>query len=116
MSLVDTIQIITGIMTLVATIAVSFTIYWLQLRHEKEMQKIAKLQEHKELEEKAKLFLIDNDAERNYLSWCVIAANVHRLDKHTREIYNSFCRCPEELRNEILKQAGFEMESIKGQT
>ena len=26
-----------------------------------------------------------------------------------------FCRCPEELRNEILKQAGFEIESIKGQ-
>ena len=116
MSLVDTIQIIIGIMTLIATIAVSFTIYWLQLRHEKEMQKIAKLQEHKELEEKAKLFLIDNEAERNYLPWCVIAANTHRLDKHTREIYNSFCRCPEELRNEILKQAGFGVESIKGQT
>ena len=116
MSLVDIIQIIIGIMTLIATIAVSFTIYWLQLRHEKEMQKIAKLQEHKELEEKAKLFLIDNEAERDYLPWCVIAANIHRLDKHTREIYNSFCRCPEELRNEILKQAGFEMESIKGQT
>lgn len=74
------------------------------------------MQEHKELEEKAKLFLIDNEAERDYLPWCVIAANTHRLDKHTREIYNSFCRCPEELRNEILKQAGFEMESIKGQT
>ena len=64
----------------------------------------------------SKLFLIDNEAERDYLPWCVIAANIHRLAKHTREIYNSFCRCPEELRNEILKQAGFEMESIKGQT
>lgn len=39
MSLVDIIQIIIGIMTLVATIAVSFSIYWLQLRHEKETQK-----------------------------------------------------------------------------
>jgi len=115
MLLPDIIQIIIGIMTLVATIAVSFSIYWLQLRHEKEMQKIAKSQAHKELEEKAKLFLIDNEVERDYLPWCVIAANIHRLDKHTRAIYNSFCRCPEELRNEILKQAGFEMESIKGQ-
>ncbi len=115
MSLSDIIQIIIGILSLVATIAVSFAIYWLQLRHEKEMQNIAKLQEHKELEEKAKLFLINNEAERNYLPWCVIAANIHRLDKHTRAIYNSFCCCPEELRNEILKQAGFEMESIKGQ-
>ena len=115
MSLVDIIQIIIGILSLVATIAVSFAIYWLQLHHEKEMQKITKQQEHKELEEKAKLFLIDNYTELNYLPWCVIAANNQRLDKHTREIYNSFCRCPEELRNEILKQAGFKMESIKGQ-
>lgn len=115
MPLADIIQIIIGILSLVATIAVSFAIYWLQLRHEKEMQKIADMQENKELEEMAKLFLIDNEAERGYLPWCVIAANIHRLDKHTREIYNSFCRCPEELRNEILKQAGFEMESIKGQ-
>lgn len=115
-SLVDIIQIIIGIMTLIATITVSFTIYWLQLCYKKEMQKIAKLQEHKELEEKAKLFLIDNEAERDYLPWCVIAANIHWLDKHTREIYNSFCHCPEELRNEILKQVGFGMESIKRQT
>lgn len=115
MSLVDTIQIIIGILTLVATVAVSFTIYWLQLCHEKEMQKMAANQVHKELEEKAKLFLIDNEAERDYLPWCIIAASVCRLDKHTREIYNSFCRCPEELRNEILKQAGFEIRSIKEQ-
>lgn len=116
MSMVDIIQIIIGVMTLVATIAVSLAIYWLQLRHEKEMQEIVKLREHKELEEKAKLFLIDNESEREYLPWCVIAANIHRLDKHTREIYNSFCRYPEELRNEILKQAGIGMESIIGQT
>ncbi len=40
MSLVDIIQIIIGIMTLIATIAVSFSIYCLQLRHEKKMQKM----------------------------------------------------------------------------
>ena len=116
MSLADIIQIIIGILSLVATIAVSYSIYWLQTHHEKEMQKITKQQEHNELEEKAKLFLIDNEAERDYLPWCVIAASVCRLDKHTREIYNSFCRCSEELRNEILKQAGFGVELIKGQT
>lgn len=42
------------------------------------MQKIAKLQEHKELEEKAKLFLIDNETERNYLPWCVISTGRNR--------------------------------------
>ena len=52
MSPADIIQIIIGILSLMATIAVSFAIYWLQLRHEKELQKIVKLQENKELEEK----------------------------------------------------------------
>ena len=40
MSLADIIQIIIGVLSLVATIAVSFLIYWLQSRHEKEIQKL----------------------------------------------------------------------------
>lgn len=27
--------------------------------------------------EKARLFLIDNQEERDYLPWCIIAANLH---------------------------------------
>lgn len=114
MSLVDIIQIVIGTLSLIATIAVSFAIYWLQTRHEKDIEKKARVQEQKELEEKAKLFLMENEAERDYLPWCVIAANLHRLERHTRTIYTSFCRCPEELRNEIFKQAGFEIITIKG--
>ena len=38
MSLADIIQIIIGVLSLVATIAVSFLIYWLQSRHEKEIR------------------------------------------------------------------------------
>ena len=113
MSLVDIIQIVIGCLSLVATIAVSFIVYWLQIRHEKEIQRMEEKQRQKDLEEKAKLFLIDNKSELEYLPWCFIAASICQLDKHTREIYKSFCRCSEELRNEILKQAGFEITSIK---
>ena len=113
MLLTDIIQIVIGVLSLLATIAVSFAIYWLQMHHEKELQRLEKKQKQKELEEKANLFLMDNESERDYLPWCVLAANLHRLEKHTRVIYTAFCRCPEELRDEILKQAGFEISSIK---
>lgn len=111
MTTAEIIQIVIGILSLVATIAVSFLIYWLQTRHEKEIQK---LQAEKELEMKARLFLIDNEPERDYLPWCVIVANLHPLERHSRKIYTAYCRCTEELQNEILRQAGYKSNSIQG--
>lgn len=40
MTTAEIIQIVIGILSLVVTIAVSFLIYWLQTRHEKEIQKL----------------------------------------------------------------------------
>ena len=68
--------------------------------------------QQKELREQATRFLIDNCDELEYLPWCVIAANVTRLKKHTRKIYSDFCRQPEELRNEILHQAGLKIRTF----
>ena len=109
MTLADIIQIIIGVLSLVATIAVSFFIYWLQTRHEREIEKIEAKREQKELEEKAHVFLSENNAERDYLPLCVMASNLNRHDAHTRQIYTNFCRCPVELQNEILRQAEFDM-------
>ena len=94
MTLADIIQIVIGVLSLLATIVVSFAIYWLQMRHEKELQRLEEKQKQKDLEEKANLFLMYNESERDYLPWCVLAANPHRLEKHTRDIYTYFCRCP----------------------
>lgn len=52
MTTAEIIQIVIGILSLVATIAVSFLIYWLQTRHEKEIQKLQDEKEQKELETK----------------------------------------------------------------
>lgn len=114
MSLADIIQIIIGVLSLVATIAVSFLIYWLQSRHEKEIQKLQCEKERIALQEKARLFLIDNQEERDYLPWCIIAANLYPLEKHTRKIYSEYCRCSEELQNEILNQAGYKIKQFTG--
>lgn len=114
MTIADIIQIIIGILSLVATIAVSFLIYWLQTRHEKEIQKLQDEKERKELEQEARSFLINNESERDYLPWCVIASSLHPLERHSREIYTAYCRCSEELQNEILRQAGFRGHQIEG--
>ena len=50
-----------------------------------------------------------NSEEREYLPLCVMATNLHRHDKHTRNIYTNFCRCSSELQEEILRQAEFDM-------
>ena len=110
----DIIQIVIGILSLLATIAVSFFIYWLQSRHEKEIERIETKQKQKELEEKAHVFLSENTDERDYLPWCIIAANLHRHEKHTRNIYTNFCRCSKDLQAEILRQAGLTINLIEG--
>ncbi len=107
MTRAEIIQIVIGILSLIATIAVSILIYWLQTRHEKEIQRIQEEKEKKELEAEARSFLIDNESERDYLPWCVIAANLHPHERHSRKIYTEYCRCREDLRNEILYQAGY---------
>ena len=78
MAIADIIQIVIGVLSLLATGAVSFSIYWLQSRHEKEIESADAKREQKELEEKAHVFLSENNSERDYLRWCIIAENVHR--------------------------------------
>lgn len=112
MTVADIIQIIIGILSLIATVFVSFFIYWLQTRHEKELRRQEELEKYKLLVEKAHTFLIDNEEERDFLPWCIIASNLHRHEKHTRSIYTNFCRCSEELQSEILKQAQFNIDII----
>lgn len=106
------IQIIIGVLSIFATGFVSFFIYRLQKRHENEVEQIEEKIRKKQLEEEAHKFLIDNEEERDFLTWCVMAANLYRHEKHTRKIYTNFCRCSEELQNEILRVAQFNIRTI----
>lgn len=112
----EIVQIIIGSLTLIVTAFVPVMIYWLQKRHEKEIDDVRKEQTAKELANKANEFLIDHESECDYLPWCVMAAALHRHEHHTRKIYTDYCRCDIELQKEILKQAGFTVESIEDDT
>lgn len=114
MTVAEIVQIVIGALSLAATVAVSFLIYWLQHRHEKDIERIEEKRKQAELTEEAHRFLIDNADEEEYLPWCVIAANQHRHAHHVRKIYTHFCRCPEELQNKILEIAGFTLRTIDG--
>ena len=114
MTAAEIIQIVIGTLSLVATVAVSFFIYWLQSRHEKEMAKIEEAHRQENLAEEANNFLIDHEDERDYLPWSTIATNLHQHERHNRKIYTDFCRCSVELQNKILEMAEFTIRTIKG--
>lgn len=114
MTVAEIVQIVIGALSLAATVAVSFLIYWLQHRHEKDIERIEEKRKQTELTEEAHRFLIDNADEEEYLPWCVIAANQHRHAHHVRKIYTNFCRCSEELQNKVLEIAGFTLRTIDG--
>ena len=79
MSAAEIVQIIIGALSLVATIAVSFLIYWFQHRHELELERAEQKKQDEILEQEAHEFLIKNEAEREYLPWCIIATNLYKF-------------------------------------
>lgn len=113
MSTSEIIQIVLTSMSFVASIVVSFLVYWLQRKHEKEVNNLEEKRRKVELENKADCFLIDNESEREYLPYCMVANNFHKLDRHTHSIYTNFCRCSEELQTEILKKAEINLPQIQ---
>lgn len=99
-------------LSLVATIAVSFMIYWLQRHHEKEIEHLQEERRKQELQNEANKFLVDNEEERDCIPWCVLASQLHRHEHHTREIYKNFCRASDELQCEILHMAGYKLQLL----
>ncbi len=112
MTKAEIIQIILSSVSLVCTVVISFLVYCLQRRHEKAMRKIEDDRRREQLENEATKFLIENELEKAYLPWCVIAANVNRHRNHSRAIYTNFSACTETLQKEILRQAGFDLPLI----
>lgn len=98
-------NLVISILSLIATIAISFVIYFLE-RHN---QKVSK---EKEVKEKAKRFIIDNVDELDYLHWATIAVGCYPQNKHVRKIYNNFAILDDEVKLEVLKQRELNCELI----
>ena len=100
----DLIMIIIAFLTLLATIFVGLSIYWMQRKHEKERISDAEKAHNDAIAEAARTFFIDNEEDIDFLPLCQIAQNLHSHHKHIREIYTKFNKCSTELQQEILKQ------------
>lgn len=100
-------NLIVGILSLLATIGISISIFYLE-------NKNAKRQEKHTVSESARRFIIENADERGYLPWAVIAAGCFPQNKHCRRIYNEFSILDERVKLEVLKQTNLNIPLIRG--
>ena len=96
------------LMNFLATSALTIAIYGLQRSHEKEREQMEVEAQKKAVAEAARVFLIDNEDEIEYLPLSAIAKSLKFKRKHHRAITTKFLRCSEEVQKEILKQANFQ--------
>ena len=96
------------ITSLVVTTVLTIKIYGLQRSHEKEREQMEVEAQKKAVAEAARVFLIDNEDEIEYLPLSAIAKSLNLKRKHHRAITTKFLRCSEEVQKEILKQANFQ--------
>ena len=97
------------LMNFLATSALTIAIYGLQRSHEKEREQMEAKAQKKAVAEAARVFLIDNEDEIEYLPLSAIAKTLKLKRKHHRAITIKFLRCSEEVQKEILKQANFQL-------
>lgn len=94
--------------SLVVTTVLTIKIYRLERSHEKEREQMEAKAQEKAIAEAARVFLIDNEDEIEYLPLSAIAKTLKLKRKHHRAITTKFLRCSEEVQKEILKQANFQ--------
>lgn len=94
--------------SLIVTTVLTIKIYRLERSHEKEREQMEVEARKKAVVETARVFLIDNEDEIEYLPLSVIAKSLNLKRKHHRAITTKFLRCSEEVKKEILKQANFQ--------
>ena len=95
--------------SLVVTTVLTIKIYRLERSHEKEREQMEAKAQEKAIAEAARVFLIDNEDEIEYLPLSAIAKTLKLKRKHNRAITTKFLRCSEEVQKEILKQANFQL-------
>lgn len=109
----EIIQIVLAVVSLLVTIVLTVGIFWVQQRHEKMIEKENERRHKESVAEAAKVFIINNQEEIDYLPLCVIASSVNQYKKHMRLIYTRFNKCTEEVQLEILRQENLPLKLIE---
>lgn len=101
----DILGLFIDLISLIVTVILTVGIYKLERRHEKEREKNEQQAQKKAMIEAAKVFLIDNDEEIEYLSLAEVASQLSLKRKHNRKLITRYLRCSRQLQQEILRQA-----------
>lgn len=99
-------NLIISILSLAATIAISFVIFFLEKKNQENARK-------NEIKENAKRFIVDNSEELDYLHWATVAVGCFPQNKHVRRIYNAFSYLDDETKNEVLRQRKLDCDLIE---
>ena len=101
----DILGLLIDFIALIVTIILTIGIYKLERIHEKEREMKEKKKKKRAIIEAAKVFLIDNDEEIEYLQLAEIASQLNLKRKHCRNLITRYLRCSRKLQQEILRQA-----------
>ena len=104
MRILDFLNDYSGLLSLIASIIIAIVVHKLQKSQEAENRKQDERRSEERLKEEARIFIIDNQSEIDYLPLCVMASNANPYKNHKRNIFNKFNRSSVELKREILKQ------------
>lgn len=88
-------QIVIGIVSAVASFALSLIIFIRQIIIDKKVKK-------QDIENKVTNFIIENKEEIPLLPLCIISNAIHKTDKHTHKIYSAFNKLEKSVQEAIL--------------
>ena len=101
----DSIGLSIDFISLIVSIFLTVIIYRLERRHEKEHELAEEKAQKLAVFEVAKVFLIDNDDEVEYLPLAEIAAKLNLKRKHYRSITTRFLRCSQDRESTRLNSS-----------
>ena len=100
------------LLSLIVSVFLAVIIYRLERNHETEREEMEKKIKKNELINNAKLFLLDNEDEKDYLFIAMVASKLNPDKKNNRKIINNFLHCNNELQKEILDIASIKAMNI----
>lgn len=102
---IDILSLIIDFLSFVVAIVLTIAIYALERKHEKDHEKAEEKAQKLAVKEAARVFLIDNDEELEYLPLAEIAAKLKLKRKHCRQLTTRYLRCSKQQQDEVLHQA-----------
>lgn len=109
MNTADIVQIIIGVISIIASVVLSLIIFFYQVKTEKRVKQ-------QDIDNKVTNFIIENREKIALLPLCIISNCLHKTDKHAKKIYTNFNKLDKEVQLAILKHEDIRTPIINNKT